>query len=274
VHDEELLRALVGVSERLLLAAHQRAGEGFGTKPDDARWPYPFPLRSDLQVKHLFVQMEDAFAVAWTNLAVRTSPTAIGAIRFLAEGYVLIRWLTEPTDEMERRKRAYRFVLREIGETLRVLKHADDAEPATIRSLKESTGLLRDIAKQDGILHIGESPRTAHLFDTYLEPGYVIFSTTSEIGSHPGLLQMMLFHQDRGSKQINVDLTGAVGERAAWVSIAFDIFGRTCDEMGKALEWNDWLAETVLPIVQDAVPLLREAKSRWLTKWGFEPRDD
>ena len=44
--------------------------------------------------------------------------------------------------------------------------------------------------------------------------------------------------------------------------------------MGKSFGWNEWLAETVLPIVQDAVPLLREAKSRWLTKWGFEPGED
>ena len=62
--DAELLRGLAGVCQRLLEAAHKQVGEQFGTNPDDARWPYPFPLKSDLQIKHLFVQTEDAFNVA------------------------------------------------------------------------------------------------------------------------------------------------------------------------------------------------------------------
>jgi hypothetical protein len=270
VDDAELIRGLAGVCERLLEAAHRQLGEYFGTKPDDARWPYPFPLRSDLQIKHLFVQMEDAFNVAWPNLAVRTSAVAIGAIRFLAEGYVLIRWLTDPTDEIERRKRAYRFVLGEIADTVGTFKHADDVDAATIRSLKESKETLLKIAREDGIQHLGGPPRADYLFKTYLKPGYVLFSTLSEIGSHPGLAQTLLFHQDRETRMINVDLTGQPGERALWIGVAFDFFGRTCDEVGKFLGWGDWLRDTVMPIVLDAAPLMTEAKTRWEKKWGIE----
>lgn len=107
VDDEELLRALSSVAGRLLDAAHQQSAARFGDEQDDARWRHPFPIRGDLQIRHLFIQMQDAFAVAFTNLAARTSAVAVGAVRFLAEGYVLLSWLTEPTHEVERRKRAY-----------------------------------------------------------------------------------------------------------------------------------------------------------------------
>jgi hypothetical protein len=273
VDDAELLQGLAGVCQRLLEAAHKQVGEQFGTNSDDARWPYPFPLKSDLQIKHLFVQTEDAFNVAWPNLAVRTSAAGIGAIRFLAEGFVLIRWLTEPSDETEQRKRAYRFVLGEISDTRRMFKHTADSDSSTVRSLEESAEMLRGFAREDGIQYLDEPPRADSLFKTYLEPGYILFSTLSEIGSHPGLAQMLVFHQDPGTRMINVDLTGQPVERAFWSSAAFDFFARTCDEIGKFFGWDDWLRGTVMPIVLDAAPLMTDAKVRWEKKWGIETGD-
>jgi hypothetical protein len=271
MNDEELLSALVESGGRLLHAAVRQSEAQFGTKPDDPRWPYPFPLRSELQLKHLFVQTADALDVALMGLRARTSAVSIGAVRFLAEGLVVISWLSEPTEEPERRKRAYRFVLGGIDRTRRMLAHTDNADPSTIRELTKSVARLREIAEMDGIQHLKEPPKAEHLFRTYLSPGYVVFSTMSEIGSHPGLLQILIFHQDRTSKLIQVDVGGQHGERAAWVNGAFDLFGRTCDRIGQTFGWDEWLQDTVMPIVKEAVPLMKEAGDRWRIRWGLEP---
>jgi hypothetical protein len=105
------------------------------------------------------------------------------------------------------------------------------------------------------------------LFPKYVDSGYVVFLALSEIGSHPGLFQVLVFHQDPVSRAIDVDPSGQHGERAAWLNGAFDFFGRSCDLIGKWFGWKDWLAETVAPIVVDASPLMEEAASRWRARW-------
>lgn len=269
ITDEELLRVLSEHCARLHRAAMEQAEAGFVETPDDPRWSYAFPLRSDLQLIHLFIQMADAFDVAATSLRARTSAVGIGAIRFLAEGYVLIRWLAEPSNETERRKRAYRFALGCTIGTQGMLKHTADADPRTMRSLAESIQRLQQIAKEDGIQHVREAPKMDYLFKSYIAPGYVVFSSLSEIGSHPGLLQILVFYQDRRSRRIDVNLAGSHDERAAWLGAAYDFFGRSCDEIGKRFGWEEWLRETAVPLVREATPLMAEAKARWTAKWGL-----
>jgi hypothetical protein len=192
-----------------------------------------------------------------------------GGTGFIAETFALISWLTESTDERERRKRAYRFLLACIERTRNTLRHAPDPEPSTLRSLKRSADELRQIARDDGIQGLRGSPDAPYLFKNYLEPGYVLFAMLSEIGSHPGLLQILVFHQDRASRRIDVDLGGQHDERAAWANAGIDFFGRTCDSMGKWFGWEDWLQGTLLPIVHEALPLMTEASARWARKWGM-----
>lgn len=116
-------------------------------------------------------------------------------------------------------------------------------------------------------------PRTAsaYLFKTYLKPGYVVFSTLSEIGSHPGFFHLIVFHQDRKTRVIDVNLTGQPAERAAWIASAFEFFGNTTE--GKFCGWDRWLQSEVVPIVRRTTPLMREARDKWREKWEMYEAD-
>jgi hypothetical protein len=269
--DGELLEALARSGAQLLEAAREL--DGMLPQPKlDPRWAYPTPLGSDLQLRHLFLQAWDATDLALSGLHRRTSAVAIGAVRYLAEAFTLICWLTDArVDDLERRKRAYRFALSSIVGTKDMLKHAGAAaNAATMASLKEAMDTLHRLAHEDGIQYVAERPKAPHLFKEYTVPGYVLFSSLSEIGSHPGFLQMLVFHQDRATRSIDVNFTGQPGERAAWMNGAIDLFGRACDEIATWFGQEEWVSFTMGPIARDYAPLMMEAKARWESKWGLE----
>jgi hypothetical protein len=138
-----------------------------------------------------------------------------------------------------------------------------DAQVATM----ERT--LRQIARDDRVQNVKESPDRRYLFNKYLKPtGYEVFSVLSELGSHAGFFHAVLFHLDPDSKQMDVNYGGGLVERAMWIASGFEFFGYTTDEVGKAFGWDDWLRDTVLPIVQRAAPSMRDVRARWQTKWS------
>jgi hypothetical protein len=155
------------------------------------------------------------------------------------------------------------------GENLR--KHeARDAElPETLRGLDEIEAELRSIAKEDGYV-LKRPPGRHSLFERYLEgPGYSLFWTLSEIASHPGPVYLVLLHRDPETRRINVDLESSHVERSYWSAMAYDLLGRTCDVATELFGWQSWRQQTVLPLVREAVPDLKEAVRRWTDRWGI-----
>lgn len=268
--DVELVEALYRFGGRLLQGASQ-LNDMLPQPTRDPRWKYPTPIRTDHQLRLLFLSTMDSLDLALVGLKARTSAVALGALRYQAEAHALICWLTGPTaDELERRKRGYRLALSDIGGTQQMNQHVEPATAAalTIADLKMATETLQKLAHEDGIQHLRERPGNPHLFKKYLASGYVLFSALSEIGGHPGFLQLLVFHQDRPSRAITVDVSGQPGERAAWMNGGIDLFVRTCDRIAGSFGFEKWTAQTLEPIAREYAPVMQEAKSRWEAKRG------
>jgi hypothetical protein len=195
---------------------------------------------------------------------------AIGAIRFLTEVYALTCWLTDTSSEQEKRKRGYRLALGNIARARALLKK-DNADAAVVSQLQTSIDRVREIAREDGIQYVNEQPGADYLFKEYLEPGYILFATLSEIGSHPGFLQVLVFHADRESSRIEVNISGSPEERAAWIGGAVGMFARICIRMSTEFGWEDWLEKTLMHVVREANPLIEQSRERWKEKWNLEP---
>jgi hypothetical protein len=199
-----LLKAIHGCCTDPIKRTHlQITTAAFPTVRDDPRWISPFPLRPELQLRYLYFQAVDAFDVASSALGLRASSVGIGAVRFLAECHVQVRFLVEVTGS-ERQKRAHRLIqsgidrVRKLGGPRLTGREADDAE-----------NRLAQIAREDGVQHVRAAPGREHLFKTYTKPGYVFFATLSELGSHPGFLHLVPFFTDPETRMINVNLSGA-----------------------------------------------------------------
>jgi len=74
-------------------------------------------------------------------------------------------------------------------------------------------------------------------FNSYLPPGYEVFTTLSELGSHPGFLHIVPFYADPETNVVNVNLSGAPLDRALWVALGFEMFGDVTDNVGTAYGW-------------------------------------
>jgi hypothetical protein len=264
MQDDELLDGIYESCREIREMAWKKAAIEFVTPlVDDSRWLSPYPLKPELQLRHLFLQSLDAFDLAAIGLRARTSSASIGSVRLLAECCVLVRWLTE-VEGTEQRKRAYRLAMDGIKRLRRMGKHGLSATDAQLDAMKKR---LNEIARDEGIQHVGDAPDPVHLFNTYLKQGYVVFSVLSELGSHAGFFQVVLFHLDSQKEVVAVDFDGATVERAMWTASAFEFFGYTTDEIGKSFGWNDWLQADVLPVVQRAAPLMNEIRERWEQRW-------
>lgn len=267
VNDVELLQAMVVQCLRLRDAAMSHAAAQFATPlTDDPRWLSPYPLRPELQLRHLFLQALDAYDASVAGLHHRTSSAAVGSIRLLAECCVIVRWLTE-VDGAERRKRSYRLTMDGIVRMEQMRKHGVKwASKPALDAMKQR---LNELAREDGVQYVREAPDAKHLFDKYLRGGYEVLSILSELGSHPGFFQAVLFHLDEAKTVMAVDLERAHADRAMWVATAFELLGYTLDGVGSALGWKAWLDAEALPIVKDAATVMPEVRTRWMSKWGI-----
>ena len=272
VDDEDLLASIYRSCQDLRDAAWEKSLVGFATDlPDDPRWQTPFPLRPELHLRYLYLQALDALEVSTLGLRVRTSSAALGALRLLAECCVLVKWLTEK-DGAERRKRSYRLAMDGIKGTKRMQKYAKGGvSPQALAAMEKQ---LRELAKEDGVQHVGCSPDSIWLFNKYLQSGYASYSILSELGSHAGFFHVTLFRRDPKSKTVAVDFGGAHAERALWIGQAFELAGYTVDEVGRAFGWDDWLQSDVMPIVRRAKPLMNPIHAGWSSRWGIEPPED
>jgi hypothetical protein len=269
--DADLLDHIYSLCQEIRDTAWDKAVTEFAAPlTDDPRWLSPYPLQPELQLRYLFLQSLDALDLAALGLRARTSTAAIGAVRLLAECCVLVKWLTEEGGA-EQRKRAYRLAMDGVKRTRRLQKHAKGG--ITDAQLDAMKSRLLEIARRDGVQHVGEAPDATYLFNKFLRPGYAAFSVLSEIGSHAGFFQVVLFHLDPKTDVVAVDFDGSPAERALWTAQAFELTCYTVDEVGKALGWDDWLQAEVAPLVRRAKPAMKDVHNRWRIKWGLEDGD-
>ena len=258
-----LLRRLCEVGPKLHDVAMVQHTNTFGTLKDDARWTSVLPLRFDIQIRHLFTTTLDAYGLAMEGLCKRASPSALGALRLLAETYVTLAWLVEEPDASARHHRGMRLLLSSIRRTEQQLARSRDPTlQATAASLSDLRSQLLELSEVDGIPSLGEAPDRMHLFTRYLGD-YSVFWTLSEIGSHPGPHYLLAFHTDLSERVVNVRMTGAELERAYFVASADELLNRTCEAVGPARGWEEWLVREWRPLIDTARPLMTEAQRLW-----------
>jgi hypothetical protein len=270
--EQTTLSALAAHAGKLVESVSAQSADSLGEQHDDPRWPYRLPLRYEIQSRVLLNQSLDACDVAAFLLRSRVSTQALSAVRFLAESFVALRWLAEPRSEPARQQRGSQILfstLDRIRDNLRKHEVETTESPGTLKSLDEMESLLRSLASEDGYV-LKRPPGRQVLFERYLDgPGYSLFWTLSELGSHPGTVQLLLFDREPGTRRLHVDLEGSHIERSYWCAMAIDLLGRTCDVATDLFQWQSWRQQTVLPLVQAALPDLKEAVRRWTEKWGI-----
>lgn len=267
--DEELLQALVQAGSGFIRACRERQADA-GPVKDDPRWRNtPLPLRMEAQLHTLFLGVVDACDATTGLLAIRASQQAFGMIRFQAESVALIRWMTEPKDERERRKRAYRIANGQLRRWRGVLeldaskgpKEAHEA-PKRVAALEKE---LAELAAEDGFSgRLREAPGRRYLFDKHLkEGGYEAFGMYSELGSHPGSAGNLVFALDEATGgHISFRLGRAFRQRAFWTGTSLMFLLLAAREVAVALGWEEWLKESISPLVKSAEPYLKEAAER------------
>jgi hypothetical protein len=262
--DEELLDAILKSAAQLFHRARLRNAE-IGSLTDDPRWEAPVPLRYEIQLASLFFVAIDAFDVTTEILRRRSSQQAFNGLRFQMETVALIRWMTEPTEPQDRQERAYRMLCGQITRYARFLMRDAGRDRDALQGIhvvRRWGERLREIAMEDGIEHLQREPQRREMLDRYVQrSGHPTFSMFSELGAHPGALGNLLFSLQPGSKEINYEVGQAILLRAFWCSAALEFLWETCEAMGKALGWDDWLKE-VVPIFNGAGPLMLEAARR------------
>jgi hypothetical protein len=264
--DSDLLRHIVGHGGRLLLLVQRQHDKTFSPVAEDPRWPFALRLSFELQHRYLMAVALDAFDVAVGTLGKRASQQALGAIRFLAEAVATAMWLCEPTNTPHRQYRAFRLMYRTARRTEGLARNMPMDDPRSNDALALAIQMkekVEEIARQDGMATLRESPDRPSLFNTYLPQfGHRYFMLLSEFGSHPGALGVLLFAVDHESRVVYFQYTGAVRQRAFWISAACQLFVALSHVLGRARGWEQWLDNEFAALAKEAAPFLEEAGKR------------
>jgi hypothetical protein len=262
--DLQLLRRIAKGGGVLLRAAKTQLST-VGDLRDDERWSCPFPLRYDSQVAALFLGALDSYDIAVGILRERASQQAFNVLRFQLESYAVLRWMTEPTDERERRICAYRVLCGQLRRWGRF--HMEDAGRDRdaldiVRRIREWGTQLREIAAVDGVQHLKEPPGRDVLLRKYgAQSGYPTFSMFSELGSHPLASGQLLFGLQQESRSIDYS-DEALPERAFWASAAVTYLWQTIELVSNHLGGAEWLEEDARALHAAIVPLISETLRR------------
>jgi hypothetical protein len=179
------MSAVCGNGIRLRDIGHDHIGRV--TDQDIPGWETWIPLKWSLQVVHLFLQGHDAFDLAMGALSTRVSPPALGVLRFMAEAYVAVRWLTDSADVDERQRRA----AAQTTYTLQVIAKGTKDDPAVTQNVVEQVPKIRGAIGLTDDIELPKRPTTKDLFDQYLSGD--LWPILSQMGSHPGFQQIYLF---------------------------------------------------------------------------------
>jgi hypothetical protein len=259
--NEQLLAQLVRSCERIRDLAWQHVSTLI-QGPDLAEWSHGLPIRWELQLGHTFVQGIDAFDLTVAALSTHASGAALGSLRFLAEGYVRMMYLTQPDDLGERQLRAGTYADFTLEKIYRSSLGTDPLLAARISEVRRD---LRALLKVEDDQELPSPPGTRDLFAKYLSGD--MHPLLSQTGSHPGFQQIILFFADLNRKVVDVRWTGSHVQRAYFVGSALDVFGRFSDVVARTMGNSGWESD-LRDWVQEAAPLLREIKSRWEALWN------
>jgi hypothetical protein len=271
--DEDLLKIVVRIGGKLLEAAQRQIGRVSAAVDDDARWSAPQPFRFDVAYRYLLQEALDAYDVGAGALLVRASPQGFHAVRFQAESFALLRWLTESEEHRVRQERWAR-VLRRHLERMRKSAHRLPDDPfasAALRRADEMIERLHEIVGQDGLDINPDPPSREVLFDTYDQEGYAMFGLMSELGSHPGGAGVQFFSRRWGERTMDLNLSGALVPRALLAGMAANYLSNTLRLMAHVRGWSGWFDREASGVSDAASKLLFEAHRRWAEMLGPAP---
>jgi hypothetical protein len=235
-------------------------------------WKQPMALRFELQVRDLALPCVDALEVGGLVLQRRYSGMGIACTRFLQESLAVLRWLTRPTDPTARQARAFGLMQRDLPRLKRMTERlaANERDPEVRdgfiergRQLKAAITGLPDLARAHGVTSIPDAPDRRAMLDDMLgkNAGHVFFSATSELASHPSLMQFVAF-ADRETGAIDVNLTRLPVQRAWWITAQASFFSDIALATANGLGWGSWADDVFLPIARRLDPVRVEVSRR------------
>jgi hypothetical protein len=179
--------------------------------PDDPDlqdvWNHAIPADWRLQLRFLWVDAADAFALIANTLPVRVAPTLLAQIRFLVEGYSLVMWLASP--EEGRDLRGFAFAgseAKDIRNFLLKWKDHDDERRATLDEMEQIGSDVQVMSKAEALPKMPSMPM---LVAKHYSP--VAYALLSDVGSHAGLASVVVYFLDRGTQIIDLNMQSGVG---------------------------------------------------------------
>jgi hypothetical protein len=213
---------------------------------------------------------QDALDVVVAVLRKRASQQALGGVRYLAETLVLARWLAQPDDPAQRRCRSYGITHGQLERLIKSLRREAGKDPGAKLVLADAETELADLkllAAEDGIAHLRSAPDRPDLFGKHMpEPGYPLFSSLSELGSHPPGLGHLHFALQTEDRQVRIDLGAGHVHRAYWLALAYELFALIVVPVAVVVgpdTWREWMESEGLALKRATEDLRFEAKDRF-----------
>jgi hypothetical protein len=250
--------------------------------PDLRGWSGPEPAKVENQLRVLALPCVDSLKWGSQALGERYAATGLMAQRFMAESYVIMAWLTESADEIDRQRRAFQLLVRDNDKsrrtTARVLQGETDPDKRrwdedALARITDEERRLRRLASSMGFDTIDPVPSTQQLFDWFWGPyGYAHFQLESNHGGHPGLLFALPF-TDWNDNLLVIDAEAALGLRAYRIR-SLIISGLEIGRLvGLAIGWAEWVEGTLRPIAEEFGPLEEAARIAFYGELELRRRD-
>lgn len=235
VDEAQLLRKLGRASADLLRLAHPFRSPDPPKLDDD--WPYPLALNWRLQLRYLWAAAADAFDIVAAVLPKRASSAVLGQVRLILETYCQVTWLAEAEDE--RQRRACSLVLSEVQDLRGVVSAWSTHEAARTKMLD----MLKDMEAEANrrAQAVGGAVRVPSLQTLLHRYGYgsVAYGVLSDIGTHAGIASSLAFFHVPDARAIDMNLSGGILQRAYFLGMAYELFGRTVEVIAAARSWDD-----------------------------------
>lgn len=234
---------------------HAPGGEGQGIGRALDR---PDLVPSDVQghFRALLSVAVDAFAAGTACADARTMFGQVSTYRFLAETLILTRWLSEPTDLVEREARGTGLLQAAMRRLQRAadLGVEDEGLADQHALMGQLRGLLEDRLQASPHLVPIAVPNRPDLFRRYLPGGRAVFNAVSELGAHPSPLARAILRSDDPDR-----------DALFWLSASFGTLVSIMGEIAFGLGREAWIDEVLAIADASSSSLGGAAMSRQLS---------
>jgi len=236
---EEVLRYLALASRGLLTLADPLQSSDDPSLQDQENWNHAVPLDWQLQLRFLWVSAADAFDLVANTLPVRVSASLLAQIRLLLEHYCIVRWLTDPKQDHQRR--AIGFAASEVKDVMNVLLkwtgYEADRQP-TLDDLQQADIELQAMAGAEGLEKVPSMP---DMVNAYYKK--VAWAFLSDVGSHAGLAPVLVYFLRLDEHKIDLNMHEAFNARTYFLGMAFELYALISINICVARGWAEHAAK-------------------------------